>query len=70
MSNRSLRQRDVRTLIPVGTSQAQAIFRVATALAYGDGLAIRDAIQFGTEQARDDVPDFTPVYDAALLLLD
>jgi hypothetical protein len=70
MSNGSERQRQARALIPVGTSRAQAIFRVATALAYADGIPIRDAIEFGTEQASEDVPDFKPVYDTALLLLD
>jgi hypothetical protein len=69
MSNASERQRKVRALIPVGTSQAQAIFRVATALAYGDGLPIHDAIEFGTEQARQDVAGFTPVYDVTLLVI-
>jgi hypothetical protein len=64
------RQNKVRALIPLGTSQAQAIFRVATALAYADGLPIAEAIDFGIEQARQDAPDFQPVYDVALLVID
>jgi hypothetical protein len=70
MSCSSERQRKVRELIPLGTSQAQAIFRVATALAYADGLPISEAIEFGIEQAREDASDFQPVYDVALLVLD
>jgi hypothetical protein len=70
VSTDSERQSKVRALIPRGESQAQAIFRVATALAYGDGVAIRDAIEFGVEQARQEDPEFEPKYDVAVLLLD
>ena len=70
MSKDSERQGRVRALIPSGSSQAQAIFRVATALGYADGLPIQEAIEFGIEQAREDDPGFQPVFDVALLLLD
>jgi hypothetical protein len=63
------RQARVRALIPKG-SDAQKVFRDATALAYSQGIPIADAVEFGTEQARRSEPAFLPAYDVALLTLD
>jgi hypothetical protein len=64
------KQKMVRALIPDGPSQQQVLFRALTALACADGIAIADAIEFATEEARKDDPNFQPVYDVALLLID
>jgi hypothetical protein len=64
------RQSRASALIPTGSTEAQSVFKGATCLAYADGLSIQDAVDFGTEQARATDPDFTPLYDVALLALD
>ena len=64
------RKRKAGALIPNDQPLAQSIFKAATCLAYAEGLTIQDAIEFGIERAREDHPDFSPVYDVALLALD
>jgi len=64
------RQSRAGAFIPDGPPLAQSVFKTATCLAYARGIAISDAIDFGTEQARHDDPDFAPFYDVGLLTLD
>jgi hypothetical protein len=66
----SHRQSRAGALIPNGPPLAQSVFRTAVCLAYARGIAIQDALDFGTEQARNDDPEFAPVYDVGLLALD
>jgi hypothetical protein len=64
------RQSRAAALIPDGPPPAQAIFRKATCLAYARGLTIQNAVNFGIEQAREKDPDFTPIYNVAIVTLE
>jgi hypothetical protein len=61
------REQRAAEFVPKGPPLPQSIFKMTVCLAYALGEDIAYAVRLGTEKAREDAPNFEPVYDAALL---